>query len=145
MVKTTQIDHRLDLLAKSARSDAPRVEARTLDGTVCILAGLNRFDRDMTMAARFPVEDLLTGQEWIRLATEAEETSEKRWWRSLAFRPGTIIHSNGQVAVAGDTLGMYGDRVTVLQQSPVEQYTTVEVIDLDGVATPPTPPPELFR
>ena len=70
----------------------------------------------MTMPAMFPIDDMLSGREWIRLATVADETSLKRWWVTLTFKPGAIIHSNGQVAVAGDTLGMFGNQVTVMQQ-----------------------------
>ena len=140
-MKEDELQMRLERIRASQSPNATRVVARTLAGTSCILPGLNRFDGDMTMTARFPIEDMLGGRAWIRLATEEETRESGNWWHPLQFVPRSIIHSNGIVAGYGDTLGMYGVEVTVLQQAREEEFTTVDEMDWEDVSTPPTPPP----
>ena len=130
------------LLGMSLRPDAPRVTAHTIDGVPCILNNLSRHEGDLTMPSWFRVRDVLN-QGWIRGASKEETDQDGKWFRPLEFRPGAVIHSNGTVAAPGDTLGLLGDHITVLQQPPVVTSQTVPCADVEDVSTPPTPPPVL--
>ena len=135
---------RLLFEALSQDSDAPRVESYTIDGVPCVLAGLNRHDGDFTMPPYCRVEDVLH-RTWIREATQEEKLQHGTWSHVLKFKPAAVIHSNGQVAGLYDTLGLVGNRITVLAQVPVATFNEVPCADVDDIPTPPTPPPSHLR
>ena len=120
--------------------DTPRVTAHTINGVPCILAGLNRHQGDFTMPSSFPVRDVLN-KAWIREASKEEKDQDGKWYRLLEFQPGAVIHSNGAVAGPYDTLGLVGNRITILAQRPFETFEEVSCADVGDVSTPPTPPP----
>ena len=128
------------LLCWSGHPDAPRVTARTNDGVPCILDNVSRHEGDLTMPPHFRVHDVLN-QPWIRGASKEEKDQDGKWYRPLEFQPGAVIHSNGAVAGPYDTLGLVGNRITVLAQRPVETFEEVSCADVGDVSTPPTPPP----
>ena len=119
--------------------DALRVESYTIDDVPCILAGLNRHDGDFTMPPHYRDEDVLH-RTWIREATQEEKLQHGKWYHVLNFQPAAVIHSNGTVAGRHDTLGLVGNRITVLAQAPVETLEEAPCADVDDVPTPPTPP-----
>ena len=127
---------------RSLDRDTPRVTAHTINGVPCIYSGLRCHEGDLTMPSWFRVRDVLN-QGWIRGASKEETDQDGKWFRPLEFRPGAVIHSNGTVAAPGDTLGLLGDHITVLQQPPVVTSQTVPCANVEDVSTPPTPPPEL--
>ena len=61
---------------------------------------------------------------WWRFATAAERSDGTRKaalkLRSLGWKPGVIVHSNGQVAARSDRLDLHGERVTVLPRVPTD-------------------------
>ena len=119
-----------------------RVESYTLAGVPCIIAGLNRHAGDFTMPSHWNVRALLDPcHTWIRQATEEEKAQHGKWYHVLNFKPAAVIHSNGAVAIPDDTIGLLGDRITVLAQVPVATFEEVPCADVDDVPTPPTPPP----
>ena len=129
------IAYRAMLLEPSRRHDAPRVTCLTIDGVACVLPGLNRFLGDWTMPSRFPIGDAI-GREWIRAATAEELLDDPKWWRLLAFMPGSIVHANGLLAMPEDNFGMHGTNVTILHQAPVITWTDVPCCDVGDVSTP---------
>ena len=130
---------RHDLEMKSLMYDAPRVTGYTIDGMACIFNNLSRHEGDLTMPSKFRVKDV--HQEWIRMATKEETSQHGKWYHLLNFKPAAVIHSSGQVAGLYDTLGLVGNRITVLAQVPVATFNEVPCADIDDVPTPPTPPP----
>ena len=142
IVQRVAIQKRKQLVVKSLDIGAPRVTAHTIDGVPCILNNLSRHEGDLTMPSWFRVRDVLN-QGWIRGASKEEKDQDGKWFRPLEFWPGAVIHSNGTVIAPGDTMGLLGDHITVLQQPPVATSQTVPCADVEDVSTPPTPPPEL--
>ena len=118
-----------------------RVTAHTINGVACILPGLHRHDGDFTMPSRCRVAVCLN-QEWIRPATKEETAQHGKWYHLLNFKPAAVIHSNGKLARLEDTVGMYGQHITVLAEKiPVPPCEEVPCADVDDIPTPPTPPP----
>ena len=131
-----------ELFWQSLLPDAPRVTGHTISGVPCILAGLNRHDGDLTMPSHFKVADVLD-RDWIRMATKEEKAQHGKWYHLLNFKPAAVIYSNGILAGPWDTLGLYGQHITVLAQAPVATFKQVPCADLDDVPTPHTPSPTL--
>ena len=133
MGEKTYVMRRQDLLDRQVfdaisldRHAKRRVESYTLAGVPCIIAGLNRHAGDFTMPSHWRVRDLFDPKHaWIRQATEEEKAQHGKWYHVLNFKPAAVIHSNGTVAGRHDTLGLVGNRITVLAQAPVETLEEV--------------------
>ena len=75
----------------SARRDRDtRVQAYTVAGVKCCLAGLGEGCNRLTFPACFEVRAALAASTWVREATEAERAKGTRWWRPLEFVPGPL-------------------------------------------------------
>ena len=128
-------------MEKSKRPGAPRVVGYTIGGVACTLNNVSRHEGDLSMPSRFEVGDILN-QEWWRMATKEERAQHGKWYHVLSFMPVAVIHSNGELARLEDTVGMYGQHITVLaEKMPVPPCEEVPCADVDDIPTPPTPPP----
>ena len=114
-----------------------RVTAYTTDGVACSLPGLHRYDGDITMPSRCRVAVVLN-QEWIRMATKEETAQHGKWYHELSFKPAANIHSNGTHAGIFDTLGLFGEKIVVLEKAPVLKIE--EGADVEDIPTPTTRP-----
>ena len=92
-----------------------RVTAYTIDGVPCILDNVSRHEGDLAMPSKFQVGDILN-QEWWRMATKEERAQHGKWYHVLRFMPVAVIHSNGELARLEDTVGLYGQHITVLAE-----------------------------
>ena len=123
-----------------------RVTAYTIAGVQCCLPGLGE---DLRFPRSWTVQMALNSGLWIRRATEEEARVSGKWYTLLEFEPKAILFSNGTNAFDQELLSACGDTVTVLAQPHVLPPTETpfpgfleECIDVSGLGTPPTPPPE---
>ena len=122
----------------SARRDRDtRVQAYTVAGVKCCLAGLGEGCNRLTFPASYEVRAALAASTWVREATEAERAEDSRWWRFLEFVPRTIVHSNGALATDDEPVGLEGTTIEVLAQAREEVIEEKPPnVDLAKVSTP---------
>ena len=125
-----------------------RVEARMLSGCRCCLAGLDNF----SFPASYMIKDALRDEHWVKHVQEVNIAADESIIGSdkdtgiaivrLNKLATCILFSNNERAPPDDPIGLHGGVVTVLF-TPVEGevFQTISCADVDGIDTPPTPPP----
>ena len=113
------LDYEMRLAFAWADRDT-RVQAYTVAGVKCCLAGLGERCNRLTFPASYEVRAALAASTWVREATEAERAEDTRWWRPLEFVPRAIVHSNGALAIDDEPVGLEGTTIWVLAQAREE-------------------------
>ena len=124
-----------------------------LSGSRCCLAGLVLHGPDFSFPACYMVRDALLDEHWVKMVRDVDVAADESILCRdtvtgmaivrLNRRATCIVFANHERASHWDPIGLHGGVVTVLFTPVVdaEEFEGITGMDLDGIETPPTPPP----
>ena len=130
-------------------SKEQRVKVYTPSGIQIGLPGMGQGHERLTFPRHFLVGDALNQEGvWIceSTTTESEELPAgfspvaQKWWSIFeGFKPRSLIHENGCVALDDHPMGAVGSILLAIEQKHIPEFEDKVCADVDSVATPGTP------